>query len=157
MSHLGLKILYHIINQREDAAAERAFAPWLDYEEQLRKNSLPLISMESSLPLDKFDILGFTLPYELTYTNILNILNLSNIPLMSSERDERFPLIIAGGACAFNAEPLANFIDAFVLGDGEEIINEIIDVHQLCRKRSQDKKSCCICYQRLKVYIYLLL
>lgn len=141
MSHLGLKILYHIINQREDAAAERAYAPWLDYEEQLRKNSLPLTSMESSLPLDKFDILGFTLPYELTYTNILNILNLSNIPFMSSERDERFPLIIAGGACAFNAEPVADFIDAFVLGDGEEIINEIIDVHQLWREKSQDKKE----------------
>ena len=141
MSHLGLKILYHIINLREDAAAERAYAPWLDYEEQLRKNRLPLTSMESGLPLDKFDILGFTLPYELTYTNILNILNLSSIPLMSSERDERYPLIIAGGACAFNAEPVADFIDAFVLGDGEEIINEIIDVHQAWKGKSQSKKE----------------
>jgi radical SAM family uncharacterized protein/radical SAM-linked protein len=141
MSHLGLKILYHIINQRQDAAAERAYAPWLDYEEQLRKNRLPLTSMETSLPLDKFDMLGFTLPYELTYTNILNILNLSNIPLIASERDERFPLIIAGGACAFNAEPIADFIDAFVLGDGEEIINEIIDVHQLWKEKSQAKKE----------------
>ncbi|MBI5043173.1 MAG: TIGR03960 family B12-binding radical SAM protein [Nitrospirae bacterium] len=141
MSHLGLKILYHIINQRQDAAAERAYSPWLDYEEQLRKKRLPLTSMETSLPLNKFDMLGFTLPYELTYTNILNILNLGNIPLMASERDERFPLIIAGGACAFNAEPIADFIDAFVLGDGEEIINEIIDVYQLWKERSQSKKE----------------
>ncbi len=141
MSHLGLKILYHIINQREDAAAERAYAPWLDYEEQLRKNILPLTSLETNLPLNKFDILGFTLPYELTYTNILNILNLGNIPLMSSERDERYPLIIAGGACAFNAEPIADFIDAIVLGDGEEIINEIIDVYQAWKEKSQSKKE----------------
>jgi len=149
MSHLGLKILYHIINQRQDAAAERAYAPWLDYEEQLRKNRLPLTSMETSLPLDKFDILGFTLPYELTYTNILNILNLSNIPLMSSERDEGFPLILAGGACAFNAEPIADFIDAFVLGDGEEIINEIIDVHRAWKEKPLNKKD--LLYQLSKI------
>ena len=98
MSHLGLRILYHIINLRDDAAAERAYAPWLDYEGQLRKNKMPLTSLESDLPLNRFDILGFTLPYELTYTNILNILDLSGIPLTASERDERHPLIIAGGS-----------------------------------------------------------
>lgn len=139
MSHLGLRILYHIINLRDDAAAERAYAPWLDYEGQLRKNKMPLTSLESDLPLNRFDILGFTLPYELTYTNILNILDLSGIPLTASERDERHPLIIAGGSCAFNPEPLADFFDAIVLGDGEEVINEIIDVHQKWKESGAKK------------------
>lgn len=139
MSHLGLRILYHIINLRDDAAAERAYAPWLDYEKHLRKNKRPLTSLESDIPLNRFDILGFTLPYELTYTNILNILDLSGIPLTASDRDEKYPLVIAGGSCAFNPEPLAEFFDAFVLGDGEEIINELIDAHQKWKEGGANK------------------
>lgn len=129
MSHLGLRILYHIINERPDAVAERVFAPWIDYEEQLRKRKLPLTTLESRVPLRNFDILGFTLPYELTYTNILNMLDMAGIPLRASERDKDFPLVIGGGTCVFNAEPIAEFFDAFAIGDGEEIINEILDAY----------------------------
>lgn len=129
MSHLGLRILYHIINERPDTLAERVFAPWVDYEEHLRKRGLPLTTLESHTPLMDFDIIGFTLPYELTYTNILNILDLADIPLRASERDKDFPLIIGGGSCVSNAEPIAEFFDAFAIGDGEEIINEILNTY----------------------------
>jgi len=128
MSHVGLKILYEILNAREDTAAERAFSPWKDMEELLRSEGRPLCSMESNLPLRDFDIIGFTLQYEMGYTNILNMIDLSGIPLLASERGSSFPLIIGGGPCAFNPEPLADFFDLFVIGDGEEVINEIVDL-----------------------------
>lgn len=130
MSHLGLRILYHILNKRPDIAAERVFAPDLDYEYTLKTRGLPLASLESSLPLNQFHIIGFSLQYELTFTNVLNILRLGNIPLKSSERDRDCPLIIAGGSCVTNPEPLADFIDAFVLGDGEEAALEIVEIYQ---------------------------
>jgi len=141
MSHLGLKILYHIINNMEDAAAERAFVPWVDLEEVLMKRGLPLVSMESSLPLREFDIIGFTLPYELCYTNILTTLSLSGIPLYSSERDERHPLIIGGGTAVFNPEPMAEFFDAFFLGDGEEGIGDIIRVYSTWKGSGRSRES----------------
>ncbi|MBI3585299.1 MAG: TIGR03960 family B12-binding radical SAM protein [Nitrospinae bacterium] len=130
MSHLGLKILYHIINLRDDAAAERVFAPDTDYEELLLKNNLPLASLESSIPLNQFDMLGFTLQYELSYTNILNILKLGGIPLRQADRGDNTPLVIGGGPCVFNPEPLSDFFDLFVIGDGEEIVSELIDKYQ---------------------------
>ncbi|MBI5199184.1 MAG: TIGR03960 family B12-binding radical SAM protein [Nitrospirae bacterium] len=130
MSHLGLKILYKILNDMPDVSAERVYAPWIDYEKILRAKGLPLRSLESSKPLNNFDIIGFTLQYELSYTNILNILDLSNIPLRSEDRNGEYPLIIAGGPCAFNPEPLADFIDAFLIGDGEEAIVEIINIYK---------------------------
>jgi len=130
MSNLGLQILYSIINQREDSLAERVYAPGLDMEEILRKRGIPLFSLESRRPLGDFDIIGFTLQHELSYTNILNILNLGGIPLRSRDRDGNFPLIIAGGPCASNPEPLADFVDAFVLGDGEDVIGEIVDTYR---------------------------
>lgn len=130
MSHLGLKILYHIINVRDDAVAERVFAPDTDYEELLIKNNLPLASLESSIPLNQFDMLGFTLQYELSYTNILNILKLGGIPLRQADRKDDTPLVIGGGPCVFNPEPLSDFFDLFVIGDGEEVIHELIDKYQ---------------------------
>ncbi len=130
MSHLGLKILYKILNDMPDVAAERVYAPWTDYEKILRTKGLPLISLESSRPLNEFDIIGFTLQYELSYTNILNILDLSNIPLRSKDREKGYPLIIAGGPCAFNPEPLADFIDGFLVGDGEDAIGEIVKIYK---------------------------
>ncbi len=130
MSHLGTKILYHNLNKREDTYCERAFAPWPDMEKQLRDNDIPLYTLETKDPLKEFDFIGFTLQYEMSYTNILNMLNLSNIPLRASERDESYPIIIAGGPCAYNPEPLYDIIDVFQLGEGEEVINEIIDVHK---------------------------
>jgi radical SAM family uncharacterized protein len=125
MSHLGLKILYHVVNRRPDAAAERVYAPWPDMEAELRREGLPLHTLESFRPVSAFDVVGFTLQYELSYTNILNMLDLAGIPLKSADRGDDHPLIIAGGPCAFNAEPLADFIDFFVLGESEEALDDV--------------------------------
>ncbi len=130
MSHIGLKILYAIINNIPYASAERVYAPWIDFESYLRQNNLPLTSLENQRPLKDFDIIGFTLQYELSYTNVLNILDLGKIPIKTTGRMESHPLIIAGGPCTVNPLPLAPFIDAFVIGDGEDIIKEIIDVYK---------------------------
>ncbi|XOF33348.1 MAG: TIGR03960 family B12-binding radical SAM protein [Candidatus Electrothrix sp. YB6] len=128
MSHQGLQILYHILNRQPGLAAERCFTPDTDMEEQLRRHGLPLFSLESRRPLAEFDAIGFTLPYELCYTNILTVLDLAGIPLRAAERGEDFPLIIGGGACALNPEPVADFFDLIVLGDGEEVILELAAV-----------------------------
>lgn len=134
MSHLGLKILYFIINNLPYASAERVYAPWGDYESFLRHNDLPLASLEFSRPLKSFDIVGFTLQYELSYTNILNMLDLGAVPLRSEERDDSHPLVIAGGPCAVNPEPLLPFIDAFVIGDGEDVIRDILEGYRVFRR-----------------------
>ena len=128
MSHLGIQILYHILNGRKGVACERAFAPWGDMEKVLRDKRIPLSSLESSIPLNQFDIIGFSLQYELCFTNVLNMLDLSNIPLFSTDRDNRFPIIIAGGPLTFNPAPIADFFDALVIGDGEEVVLEICDI-----------------------------
>src|SRR3972149_5250718 len=128
MSHLGIQILYHILNARKGIACERAFAPWVDMEKVLRGKRIPLSSLESSTPLNQFDIVGFSLQYELCFTNVLNMLDLSNIPLFSKDRDDRFPLVIAGGPLTFNPAPMADFFDAMVIGDGEEVVSEICDL-----------------------------
>jgi radical SAM superfamily enzyme YgiQ (UPF0313 family) len=120
MSHLGSKILYHIINKRQDAVAERVYAPWTDMEARLRESSLPLFSLETGTPLSDFDMVGFSLQYELTYTNIINMLELGKIPLLQAERGPGDPFVIAGGPCAFNPEPLADFLDLVVLGKGRK-------------------------------------
>jgi radical SAM family uncharacterized protein/radical SAM-linked protein len=133
MSHQGLKILYEILNAREECLAERVFAPWTDREQQLRLSGAPLAALESGRPLAHFDVLGFTLPYELTYTNVLTMLDLAQLPLLARDRDERHPLVIGGGPGAFNPEPLADFFDCFLLGDGEEAILEIAAVVRQAR------------------------
>jgi len=129
-SNLGLALLYDILNQREDVAAERAFSPWIDMENALREAGLPLYSLENKRALAEFEILGVSLPYETVYTNFLNLLDLSHIPLFSKDRDEAHPLVIAGGQAVFNPEPVAPFVDAFVIGEGEGAILEIVDAHQ---------------------------
>ncbi|MHB8156699.1 MAG: TIGR03960 family B12-binding radical SAM protein [Desulfocucumaceae bacterium] len=128
MSHLGLQILYDTVNRRPDALMERVFAPWADMEELMRQYGLPLLSLESRRPLGEFDILAFTLQYEMSFTNILNMLDLAGIPLRSKDRGPGYPLIIAGGPCAYNPEPLADFIDVFAIGEGEELFHDLIDV-----------------------------
>jgi radical SAM family uncharacterized protein/radical SAM-linked protein len=125
MSHLGLQILYAVLNALPDVAAERCFAPWPDREQQMRLRHLPLTSLESASAMADFDIIGFSLQYELSYTNMLNMLDMGGIPLRVSERLNHHPLIIAGGPCAFNPAPLSAFIDAFVIGEGEEVVAEI--------------------------------
>jgi radical SAM family uncharacterized protein/radical SAM-linked protein len=125
MSHLGLQILYGIMKATTWITPERVYAPWPDLEELLRSEGRPLVTLEEGTPLAKADIVGFTLQYELSYTNILNMLDLSGIPLLAAERDGGYPLILGGGPCAFNPEPLADFFDAFLIGDGEDAILEI--------------------------------
>jgi radical SAM family uncharacterized protein len=135
ISNLGLQILYDLVNQRTDALAERAYAPWVDMEEQMRMCSIPLYSLETKHALADFDILGFSLPYETLYTNTLNLLDLAGIPLRTSERSAAHPLVIAGGHACFNPEPMHAFIDAFVIGEGEQVIGEIIDVVKKTRSQ----------------------
>ena len=127
MSNMGLGILYDILNRIDDVACERVYAPWDDMEDQMRDEAVQLWSLENRRPLCEFDIIGFTLQYELTYTNILNMLDLGNVPLWARERGEDHPLIICGGSGAFNPEPLAPFVDAFVLGEGEDAVVELVD------------------------------
>ena len=134
VSNVGLKILYDQVNQREDALAERAYAPWVDMEALMREHEIPLYSLESKQPLACFDIIGFTLPYETLYTNALNILDLSGVPVRSADRNENHPIIIAGGHSATNPEPMHAFIDAFAIGEGEEVIHDIVNVVQKYKK-----------------------
>ncbi|MBN2061845.1 MAG: TIGR03960 family B12-binding radical SAM protein [Deltaproteobacteria bacterium] len=135
MSHQGMKILYHLLNIHEWLSAERVFSPWVDLERQLRSRVMPLASLESGKPLKDFDIIGFSLQHELSYTNVLNILDLSGIPLLAKERDDSHPLIIAGGPACFNPEPVAEIFDCIVIGDGEELAVEI------CRTVREAKKG----------------
>jgi radical SAM family uncharacterized protein len=130
MSNLGWAILYDMLNQRKDVLAERAFSPWADMEAAMRENSIPLYSLETHHSLAEFDIVAFSLPYETLYTNTLNLLDLAGIPLFSAERDESHPVVIAGGHSTYNPEPMHAFIDAFVIGEGEEVIQDIVDCFQ---------------------------
>jgi len=139
MSYLGFKILYEIINKRDDAFAERVFSPAVDMEKLMRERQVPAFSLETYRPLKSFDIVGFTIQHELCYSNILNLIDLGQIPLRSEERKEDDPLIIAGGPGAFNAEPLSAFIDLFVIGEGEEIIDEIIEVYKEWKGKKQSR------------------
>ena len=128
MSHIGFPILYNIVNQLSWAVAERVYAAWPDMEEALTAAGESLTSLETTRPLGQFDIVGFTLQYELSYTNLLTMLKLSGIPLLRDERGEDAPLIIVGGPCAYNPEPLADFIDVALIGDGEEAIVELLEL-----------------------------
>jgi radical SAM family uncharacterized protein len=141
MSHLGLQILYHIVNSRDDALMERVFAPWPDMEEMMRKHKIPLYSLESYRPVRDFDLFAFTLQSEMTYTNVLNMLDLAGLPLSSAERKDEDPLVIAGGPCACNPEPLADFIDLFVLGEGEEVIQELLDLYSLMSREGYSRRQ----------------
>lgn len=130
MSNLGLRILYSILNSMPEVAAERTFAPASDMESEMRRASVPLFSLESALPVKDFDLVGFSLAYELSYTTVLNMLDLAGIPLFTRDRGEEAPIVIAGGHCASNPEPMTDFIDAFVIGDGEEVIVDIVKAYQ---------------------------
>ncbi|HEY8216283.1 MAG TPA: TIGR03960 family B12-binding radical SAM protein [Acidimicrobiia bacterium] len=137
----GLQILYEILNERDDAAAERAYAPWVDLEAELRAHGLPLFSLESHRPAHVFDVLAFNLSAELVYTNVLNCIDLAGIPVRAEARTAEHPLVIAGGHCAFNPEPLADFVDVFVLGDGEEIAGEINEVLALAKRSGRTDRE----------------
>ncbi len=141
MSHLGLQILYAILGDRPDILVERCFAPWPDMEGRLRETGVPLSTLESRIPLRDFDVVGFSLQYELAYTNVLAMLDLGGIPLRSAARRDGDPLVIAGGPCAFNPAPLETFIDAFAVGEGEEVVTEIADAVAAGRERGEGREA----------------
>lgn len=141
MGHLGYKILYSAINDRRDALAERVYAPWIDLQSKMEEAMIPLTTLESGQELGAFDLVGFTLQYELSYTNILKMLDLAGIPRRSAERGPEDPLIMAGGPCAYNVEPLADFLDFVVLGDGEEIIHEIVEHTKVAKIQGSSKEE----------------
>ncbi len=154
MSYLGQKILYGLLNARKDVAAERIFAPWPDLEEELRRRAVPLFTLENKIPIRDLDLIGISLLYELNDSNILTILDVGGIPLLSVERTDRDPLIAAGGPAAFNPEPLADFIDLFVLGDGEEVFPEFVDLHLRLRREGVQRNDRWREYARLPgVYV----
>lgn len=141
MSHLGMKILYSLFNSKEHIWCERVFAPWIDMEELMVRNNIPLYALESGDPLSDFDFIGFTLQYELSFTNILNMLKLGGIPIKTKDRTELKNIVCAGGPCACNPEPIADFIDLFFIGEGEEVDLEVIELYRECRKNGDSKQS----------------
>lgn len=141
MSHLGIKILYGAINEVPYLWCERVFAPWIDMEDLMREQGLPLYALESGDPVSAFDFIGFTLQYELSYTNILNMLSLSGIPLKSRDREGLSKIVVGGGPCTCNPEPLADFFDLFFLGDGEEVDLEVIELYRRCRQEGKSRKE----------------
>ena len=141
MSHLGMKILYHLLNEDKDIYCERFFAPWVDMEKKMREYGIPLFSLETKSPLKEFDVVGFTLQYEMSYTNIINMLDLGGVPFRSSQRTKEDPFVCAGGPCAYNPEPLAEIIDFFMMGEGEEIILEVMDKYISWKEKGESRES----------------
>ena len=142
MSHLGMKILYGIINNQPGMLCERVCMPWIDMKALMEQENVPLFSLESRKPLHDFDVVGFTLQYEMSYTNIMAMLSLGGIPLESSERRRDDAIVVAGGPCAFNPEPLADFVDAFMIGDGEDVIVELCEVIRKWKKSGEPREAC---------------
>ena len=141
MSHLGLKIIYHTLNNRSDTYCERVFAPWDDMEQEMKKHNMRLFALETGDEVTHFDILGFTLQYELSYSNIVNMLKLADIPLLAKDRGEEYPIVYGGGPCAYNAEPIADMFDFFMLGEGEEQVHEAMDVLKQWKKEGKKSKQ----------------
>ncbi len=141
MSHLGIQILYDMFNRREDTYCERVYSPWIDLDKILREKQIPLFALESQDPIKNFDFLGITLQYEMCYTNILQILELSQIPIYAKDRTEDDPIILGGGPCAYNPEPLADFFDFFYIGEGETVYDQILDVYKENKRQGGNRKK----------------
>lgn len=141
MSYLGMQILYYFLNRRDDTYCERVYAPWTDMEELMRQNNIPLFALESQEAINKFDIVAFTLQYEMSYTNIINMLDLAGIPIWSKDRKENNPIICAGGSCAYNPEPLADIIDFFYIGEGEVLYDDIIQLYKTNREAGGSRED----------------
>ena len=141
MSHLGIQILYDMFNQREDTYCERVYSPWMDLDKVLREKQIPLFALESQQPIKEFDFLGITLQYEMCYTNVLQILDLSQIPIFSKDRTEEHPIVIGGGPCAYNPEPLADFFDLFYIGEGETVYDDLLDAYKENKKNHGTRKQ----------------
>ena len=141
MSHLGIQILYDMFNRFDDTWCERVYSPWTDLDKIMREKNIPLFALESQEPIKDFDFLGITLQYEMCYTNILQILDLAQIPLLSSMRDENYPIVIGGGPCTYNPEPIAEFFDIFYIGEGETRYRELLDLYKICKKDGKSKQA----------------
>ncbi|NLL72568.1 MAG: TIGR03960 family B12-binding radical SAM protein [Clostridiales bacterium] len=141
MSHLGIQILYDILNRREDTYCERVYSPWVDLDKLMREQNIPLFALESQDPVKDFDFLGITLQYEMCYTNILQILELSGIPIYSKDRTDEDPIVIGGGPCSYNPEPIADFFDFFYIGEGETAYNDILDLYKECKKSGKSRRE----------------
>lgn len=139
MSHLGIQILYALFNKRDDVWCERVYSPWLDLDKVMREQNIPLFALESQDPIKEFDFLGITIQYEMCYTNILQILELSQIPLHAAERTEEHPIVIGGGPCTYNPEPLAEFFDLFYIGEGEAVYDELLDTYKKCKAEGKNR------------------
>ena len=140
MSNLGMMILYNMFNEREDVWCERVFSPWMDLDKIMREEHIPLFALESQEPVKEFDFLGITLGYEMCYTNVLQILDLSHISLLAKDRKEDDPIVIGGGACAYNPEPIAEFFDMFYIGEGETVYDALFDVYRQTRQQADQEK-----------------
>ncbi len=141
MSHLGIQILYDMFNRREDVWCERVYSPWVDLDRLMREKQIPLFALESQDPIREFDFLGITIQYEMCYTNILQVLDLSGIPLSAAERGEDCPIVIGGGPCAYNPEPLAEFFDMFYIGEGETVYGRLFDLYRACRREKAPRRE----------------
>ncbi len=141
MSHLGIQILYDILNRREDTYCERVYSPWTDMDKLMREKNIPLFALESQDPIKDFDFLGITLQYEMCYTNILQILELSQIPIFAKDRTEDDPIVIGGGPCSYNPEPIADFFDFFYIGEGETAYDKLLDVYKECKSEGKTRKE----------------
>ena len=141
MSHLGIQILYDMFNRREDVWCERVYSPWMDLDKIMREEKIPLFALESQDPIKDFDFLGITIQYEMCYTNILQVLDLSGIPLLASDRDDSDPIVIGGGPCTYNPEPIAEYFDMFYIGDGETVYNQLLDAYKENKKNGGSKKN----------------
>lgn len=139
MSHLGIQILYDMFNNREDTYCERVYSPWVDLDKIMRKENIPLFSLETQTPINKFDFLGITLQYEMCYTNILQVLDLGKIPIMAVNRTNCDPIVIGGGPCTYNPEPIADFFDIFYIGEGETVYYKLLDIYKECKKDNFDR------------------
>lgn len=141
MSHLGIQILYHMFNQFEDVWCERVYSPWVDLDAVMRREHIPLFALESQDPIKEFDFLGITLQYEMCYTNILQVLDLAEIPLLSAQRGEEDPIVIGGGPCAYNPEPVCDFFDLFYIGEGETQYRRLLDLYKECKRKKTGRKT----------------
>ena len=141
MSHLGIQILYDMFNRREDTWCERVYSPWLDLDKIMRERKIPLFALESQDPVRDMDFLGITLQFELCYTNVLQVLDLSGIPLRASERDESVPIVIGGGPCSYNPEPIAEFFDMFYIGEGEVVYDQLLDLYKEMKRAGRSRRE----------------
>ena len=141
MSHLGIQILYDMFNQREDTWCERVYSPWPDLHKIMKEKNIPLFALESQDPLKDFDFLGITIQYEMCYTNLLQILDLAQVPLLSKDRTNEHPIVIGGGPCTYNPEPIADFFDIFYIGEGETVYDELLDTYKKMRDEGCSRRD----------------